>query len=901
MKHTPIQKRVWLVVVSAALFFGTLVQLLPLSQNTVFAAPQSQCPSGYTPGSIPGSDKSLGCYRLLGQSTSSLSSCPAANRVTVGSDRTVQIYCTVKPTTPSTPTGNVSPEDNVTCPNGFTAGQIPGSNKIQCISTGSASNPPCPQGGIPTTTGTYPTFKVYCVAQPVSNDPAIARKTLQELCKNNDAALQQINNLSDDGALSAVKNSAAGCDAAVAYMTNNLGIAPQPTTSGPECGSSTSSLSWLICPAFDLTQKSADTLNGIITNMLDINTCQIFGTTSTSHSSCTVGNNDTAKSFKSAWSSMRNIAILVIVIAALVMIIAQAIGSQAIDAYTIKSVLPRLLIAAVFIALSWYVMEFLVQFSNVLGEGVRTLIYSPFSSLNSGATQGVMSGSGGIGALLGGGLALSVGVILLIAFAGTLLLALMVGLLVIVLRQIAVIFLIIVAPIAIAAYALPGTKKGFKLWWDSLFKALMMFPLIVAFIAIGRVFAAVLLATGGWVQMIIAIIAYVIPFFLLPFTLKLSGGAMGAIGGALHTQSQKVNGMIAKRRGARWADRGQRFKTGELRGPGRSLNNLGRHVGAGALNGFGFTQRGRSQMRLAEGARVQSTLKSHPELMQLALENDDANAVLALSGGTSAGARQAALDLFGDTDRARNALRSIPSGSINRSTATAALTTMAQNKSRAVGDGHFELVQAGINRLSGGDAEQAASLAHTFAFNSRQAGRLDLGGHWNDMNVDAGLEGVAGSNFAGRLYGGNDQNARAALTTMDGLRRTTNGAFLQSQAASMQHNADVVTDILTNPQATEVERHEAATRLLEFHKNINGASGGNQQIINTTLHNAGVDLHSNESVASQIARIANLHGQNADLELDRTARVFASEVPPGARGGEDIQPPAAPFMGGGEE
>lgn len=725
MKHTPIQKRVWLVVASAALFFGTLVQLLPLSQNTVFAAPQSQCPSGYTPGSIPGSDKSLGCYRSLGQSSSSLNSCPAANRVTVGSDRTVQIYCTVKPTTPSTPIGNVSPEDNVTCPNGFTAGQIPGNDKVQCIATGSASNPPCPQGGTPTTTGTYPNLKVYCVAQPVSNDPVAAKKYLLQLCKNNASALKQIDELQGDSAVGVAKNSAGGCDDAVSYMTNNLNITPA-SASGPECGNSTSALSWLICPAFDLTQKSADTLNGIITNMLDINTCQIFGTTSTSHSSCTVGNNETARSFKSAWSSMRNIAILVIVIAALVMIIAQAIGSQAIDAYTIKSVLPRLLIAAVFIALSWYVMEFLVQFSNVLGEGVRTLIYSPFSSLNSGATQGVMSGSGGIGALLGGGLALSVGVILLIAFAGTLLLALMVGLLVIVLRQIAVIFLIIVAPIAIAAYALPGTKKGFKLWWDSLFKALMMFPLIVAFIAIGRVFAAVLLATGGWVQMIIAIIAYVIPFFLLPFTLKLSGGAMGAIGGALHTQSQRVNGMIAKRRGARWADRGQRFKTGELRGTGKVFNRVGRRVGTGFRGRYGFGEVGEAALAHQQGAAAGAFGQS-AEGAALS-HNDDALAALTYDSASEAKlwlTRSRKDGGHGMTDDQANAAIAAvkATGGFNQARAAWAA------KQRAItGTGYEDLddVARTIARVSHGNTGTLQSLSGDINAVTKQVGRNDL-------------------------------------------------------------------------------------------------------------------------------------------------------------------------------
>ena len=62
-------------------------------------------------------------------------------------------------------------------------------------------------------------------------------------------------------------------------------------------------------------------------------------------------------------------------------------------------------------------------------------------------------------------------------------LALFTGLVIIVIRQIVVVLLAILAPIALVLYILPGTEKAWKMWWNSFWGALIMFPLIEAFIA----------------------------------------------------------------------------------------------------------------------------------------------------------------------------------------------------------------------------------------------------------------------------------------------------------------------------------------------------------------------------------------------------------------------------------
>lgn len=353
----------------------------------------------------------------------------------------------------------------------------------------------------------------------------------------------------------------------------------------PECGTSSTALTWIICPIFNVVQSAGDTLNNAVTSLLEIKSNEIFG------------DNETGNAYHSAWSDMRNIALIIIVITALIMIIAQAVGSQAVDAYTIKSVMPRLLIAAIFIALSWIILQFFVDLTNVLGEGVRSLIYAPFSGLNSSVHPAGTDGPAG--SLLGGVetvtamtgailLAVSGGVLL--SFGMALLLGLIIGFLVVVLRQVMITFLIIVAPIAIACYVLPNTKKVFSTWWDWFLKGLMMFPIIVGFIAAGRVFALVSFsqAKGGESILfaMVGIIAYIIPFFMLPFTFKMAGGAIGGMAQGLHGALAKPRAMLRKRGLRQMGKTFGETRTGNRWHGGTDDNLRGRlnRVGARAAN-----------------------------------------------------------------------------------------------------------------------------------------------------------------------------------------------------------------------------------------------------------------------------------------------------------------------------
>ncbi|MGH7238410.1 MAG: hypothetical protein ACREGF_07805, partial [Candidatus Saccharimonadales bacterium] len=194
---------------------------------------------------------------------------------------------------------------------------------------------------------------------------------------------------------------------------------------------------------------------------------------------------DPGKEIYVAWQSMRNIALVLLVVFALIMILSQALAVGPFDAYTVKKLLPRILVAIILVTLSWPLLGAMVAISNGVGEGVRQLIATPFNNIPASKLGG---GAGGLALLGAGGIASVLGVLGAFSFGLSAVIALFTGLFIIILRQMAVIFLAVFAPIAIICYALPGTEKVWKIWWDSFFGALLLFPIIEGLIARGAAF-----------------------------------------------------------------------------------------------------------------------------------------------------------------------------------------------------------------------------------------------------------------------------------------------------------------------------------------------------------------------------------------------------------------------------
>jgi hypothetical protein len=304
-------------------------------------------------------------------------------------------------------------------------------------------------------------------------------------------------------------------------------------------------LSWLLCPilrgANEIVEKGEEILDSLLS--VDMDTYSSPG-------------------LKTAWSSIRVVSSVILVGVALIMVISQILGFELFSAYSVKKIAPRLILAVIMIQLSWVLVTLLISLFNVVGQGVKDLLFAPFGApwgtktlaelhitdIMGNADLGFGSTSGAtmlLGVGVGGALfASSAGPLAMLLIAGIgAVIAVFTGLIVLILRQMLLVALLIFAPLGILASILPGTQKYWKLWWENLIKLLFMYPLIMGFIAIGVIFSTLIAqmdSINGMVRFFAIIIAFFAPFFLISKTFKMGGQLMGSIGGAVSAGSEKL-------------------------------------------------------------------------------------------------------------------------------------------------------------------------------------------------------------------------------------------------------------------------------------------------------------------------------------------------------------------------
>lgn len=276
----------------------------------------------------------------------------------------------------------------------------------------------------------------------------------------------------------------------------NEGIDAPEEDTGPTCEEG-GGMAWLFCAVLRVASSALESVDTQMASLLSIDG-DFFG------------NDD----LRSAWVVLRNIAYTLLVPAMLVMIISTALGFDFVSAYTVKTALPRMVIATIFIALSYDVTVFAVDIVQSVGYGIHNILLSPFNAppynLDSGSTmvnhlpplpggsgtQTGLSGLAGWGAFAAGSAVFGGGFIATIAgFAGLAALALLVVLTLLLLRQTLIVLLVLVSPIAILAWIFPGRTTVWSVWNKTFWLMMWFFPIIMATTAVGKIMA-VLISQG---------------------------------------------------------------------------------------------------------------------------------------------------------------------------------------------------------------------------------------------------------------------------------------------------------------------------------------------------------------------------------------------------------------------
>ena len=289
-----------------------------------------------------------------------------------------------------------------------------------------------------------------------------------------------------------------------------------------------------------------------------------------------------------AWVIMRNISNVAFIVAFLVIIYSQ-LTSVGISNYGVKKMLPRLIIAAVLVNLSFTFCAVLLDLSNIAGYafqdafmGIKNTISTVGENTSTWTWSEVISTALSNGALaVGAGYAVSLALTtellpMLVPAAALAGLTLLFILLIMAARQALIIILIIISPLAFVCYLLPGTEKWFKKWRDLFLTMLVFFPAFAVVFGGAQLAGIIIIqnASGpnGAIMHVLGMLVQIIPLAITPLIMKLSGGVLGKFAGFVN---DKNKGLYDRTKN--WSkDRRETIKNKKLANPNMARFNPNR-------------------------------------------------------------------------------------------------------------------------------------------------------------------------------------------------------------------------------------------------------------------------------------------------------------------------------------
>lgn len=462
---------------------------------------------------------------------------------------------------------------------------------------------------------------------------------------------------------------------------------------------------WLFCPGANLLDSF---LNGFLNEIDD----QLNWTFLVDHSS----------EIKSRWQQFVNIANIIFAIAFLIMIYSMA-TSTGLSNYDVKKILPRLIVVAIAVNTSFYICGALVDASNIAGEGL-------YSVMSGGI--GKWAPSMGMDGLLGvtTDAVLIVGCIFIFGIAAIVALAII--LVCVTARQIALIVLICISPVAFACYLLPNTTKWFQKWLDYFTKLLLVYPMYTAVWGaakwIGSMPAdAISIGPFAFITQAICMIApamAIIPLF------KMSGGIMGAVA-ARAAGSGLANRGHAAQKWMRGKGAGVAKNNFATRGITKRVSNA---AGGFAVNHIGDERKGiRGGLNRWAGRKalgVANAAGAHAQSIDSELQALDSSAMSAaqtkIAGYSDEQLMNAITDSSTDQYTARAAMEKLGEN-MDEGQVREMLTSVAK-KTNSMGPGHEREAQA----LR--DAAYKAAVASTSALVSNKSLQSFRNGNWGKSN-----------------------------------------------------------------------------------------------------------------------------------------------------------------------
>lgn len=283
---------------------------------------------------------------------------------------------------------------------------------------------------------------------------------------------------------------------------------PTQNNAQDACKDNSLDFGWIICPGVNILTKAIDGVASIVAGSLK---WTIIADDAQN------GNNLIA-----IWKKIRNIANIALVIAFIIALYSYATSAgNAFRAYTLKNLLSRLILVAIAIHISFYICAAAADVSNIIGNSIYELITSKMTSTGGDFATSLINTFQVITGV--------VAVVVLVALNfSTILTTVVLILAIIMLRQVALITLLLFSPIAFACYLLPNTEKWFKKWWDAYFKLLIVFPFFTTAWGASRLISNVM-TLSGHSNVVVITVCSIAPLLAIMPIFQMTGAMMGKL------------------------------------------------------------------------------------------------------------------------------------------------------------------------------------------------------------------------------------------------------------------------------------------------------------------------------------------------------------------------------------
>lgn len=381
-------------------------------------------------------------------------------------------------------------------------------------------------------------------------------------------------------------------------------------------------------------------------------------------------------------------------------------------------------------------------------------------------------------------------------------------------------------------------------------------------------------SNSPFVRMIIQMLAYVVPFFLIPATFKFGLGVFGNLAGRINDRGRGFFDKQSKRRQEIRAGNKQRMVQGE-RFNNRGLNAL---TSRATTKRLGLTQQGREayqqKMNLA-GAEFGKTAAGQ------ALQHND-SALRALTYASEAEARANMARDFGmnegDINTAVAAAKA--SGGFGRNRQVWAAQQLA-----ATGTGYDNLEQVSktIARAAHGNTSQASALAGNINSTTKSVGRFDLAPGFGQLDGLAKAE----------MSGGGATKAQYREATVKAARGADAVSILRGKPQEVQQFTQALTDhaaataaTMNNTGVSQQIRDAAREEFVltmgqidQLNQSKSYASIENQQHVNTLLGDT--QQFRTQELDQVLGRTYDASGNRTDMHtvVDSKGRTVQTGMP----------------------